>query len=53
MKEVNLETMTILELKAWAYDIVVSIQRDQQVLNLVNEFIAKRTKEQEAKDGDK
>jgi len=53
MKEVNLEKMNLQELKALAYDIIVAMQRDQQVLNQVNEFIAKRAKEQEAADGNK
>jgi ABC-type Na+ transport system ATPase subunit NatA len=52
-KQVNLETMSLQELKALAYDILVTLQRDQQVLNQVNEFITKRTKEQEAPDGNK
>jgi len=53
MKELNLEKMNLLELKALAYDIIASLQRDQQVLNQVNEFIAKRAKEQEVTDGNK
>jgi len=51
MKEVNLEKMNLQELKALAYDIIVAIQHDQQVLNQVNEKIAKLAKEQEVTDG--
>ena len=41
MKQVNIETMSIQELKALAYDIIIAIQNDQQVLNQVNEKIVK------------
>jgi len=46
MKEVNIENMTVLELKALAYDIIVSIQNDQNVLQRVNQQIAKLQEEQ-------
>ena len=47
MKEVNLETMNLQELKALAYDIIISIQNDQNVLQQVNQQIAKLQKIQE------
>lgn len=47
MKQVNIETMNLQELKALGYDIIVAIQHDQQVLNQVNEKISKLAKEQE------
>jgi len=46
-KQVNIETMSIQELKALAYDIISAIQNDQNVLNQVNQQIAKLQKEQE------
>ena len=53
MKEVNLETMNLQDLKALAYDIIVSIQRDQQALNQVNEKIAKLPQPEIKQDGNK
>ena len=47
MKEVNIETMSIQELKAMAYDIIIAIQKDQNVLQHVDNQIAKLQKEQE------
>lgn len=47
MKQVNIETMNVQELKALAYDIIIAIQNDQNVLNQVNQRIAKLQKEQE------
>ena len=52
MNEVNLEKLNLQELKALAFDVIVSIQRDQQVLNQVNEYINKKAKEEET-DGNK
>lgn len=46
-KQVNIETMNVQELKALAYDIIIAIQNDQNVLNQVNQQIAKMQKEQE------
>ena len=40
-KETKIDEMSLQELKALAYDIIVAIQHDQQVLNQVNEKIAK------------
>lgn len=47
MKNVNIENMNIQELKALAYDIIIAIQNDQNVLQQVNQQIAKLQKEQE------
>ena len=47
MKQVNIETMNVQELKALAYDIIIAIQNDQNVLQQVNNQIAKLQKEQE------
>lgn len=45
MKQVNIETMTVQELKALAYDIILAIQNDQDVLNQINQRIATLQKE--------
>lgn len=47
MKQVNIETMSVQELKALAYDIIIAIQNDQNVLQQVNQQITKLQKEQE------
>lgn len=49
MKKVDLETMNLQELKAVAYDIIASIQNDQNALNQVNQRIAELQKEENAK----
>lgn len=48
MKELNIEIMSIQELKALAYDIIIAIQNDQNVLQQVNQRIATLQKEQES-----
>jgi hypothetical protein len=53
MKEVNIQTMNIHELKCLAYDIIIAIQNDQNVLQQVNQQIAKLQKLQEEKDPEK
>lgn len=45
----NIEKMTITELKALAYDLLVSIETSQRNLQLVNQQIAKKA-EGEVKD---
>lgn len=56
MQKVNLQTMNIQELKVLAYDIMMSIQNDQNALNQVNQQIAILQTEENAKkepNGDK
>lgn len=43
MNNMNIDTMTITELKALAYDLLASIEASQRNLQVVNQEIAKKS----------
>lgn len=45
----NIQTMTITELKSLAYDALAQIELNQKNLQVINEEIAKRVKEESEK----
>lgn len=46
MNEIKLNELSVNDLKAYAYDAIVQIERLQQTLNALNQEIAKRSQEE-------